>query len=114
MKLISLIAAAALVASSYATARATSHETAASKAPASTDLSAAILTEGEVRKVDMEARKITLKHGPIANLGMPAMSMVFRVKDAAFLEKVKAGDKVQFSADKVDGAITITGIQVAN
>ena len=68
------------------------------------------LTEGEVRKVDKDAGKITLKHGPIQNLEMPAMTMVFRVKDASMLDKVKAGDKVRFSADRIGGALTITQI----
>ena len=70
--------------------------------------------DGEVRKVDKDAGKITLKHGPIANLEMPAMSMVFRAKDPAMLEKVKAGDKVRFKADKVGGAYTVTEIVAAN
>ena len=68
-------------------------------------------TEGEVRKVDKEAKKITLKHGPILNLDMPAMTMVFQVKDPAMLEKVKAGDKVQFEAQKLGGAYTLTWIE---
>ncbi len=68
-------------------------------------------TEGEVRKVDVEAKKITLKHGPLANLDMPPMTMVFRVADAAMLDNLKPGDKVKFSADRVDGAITVTAIE---
>ncbi|MEO5843877.1 MAG: copper-binding protein [Caldimonas sp.] len=64
-------------------------------------------SEGEVRKVDTEQGKITLKHGPIDNLGMPAMTMVFR-SDAGTLAKVKVGDVVKFKADKVDGAIKVT------
>ena len=67
--------------------------------------------EGEVRKVDKEAGKITLRHGPIANLEMPAMSMVFRAKDAAMLDRVKEGDKVRFRAEKVQGAYTVVEIQ---
>jgi Cu/Ag efflux protein CusF len=65
-------------------------------------------TEGEVRKVDKAAGKITLKHGAIANLEMPPMTMVFRVKEPAMLDKVKAGDKVKFKAEKVQGAYTVT------
>ena len=68
------------------------------------------LTDGEVRKVDKDARKITLKHGPIRNLDMPAMTMVFQVKDPAMLEQVKAGDKVKFQAEKLGGAFTVTHI----
>jgi Cu/Ag efflux protein CusF len=68
-------------------------------------------SEGEVRKVDKEAGKITMRHGPIANLEMPAMSMVFRAKDKAMLERVKEGDKVRFKAEKVQGAFTLTEIE---
>jgi Cu(I)/Ag(I) efflux system protein CusF len=67
--------------------------------------------EGEVRKVDKETGKITLKHGPIANLDMPAMSMVFQVKDPALLEQVKAGDKVRFQAEKIGTQYTVTHIE---
>ena len=68
-------------------------------------------TEAEVRKVDKDAGKITLKHGEIRNLDMPPMSMVFQVKDKALLDKVKAGDKVSFTADKIDGAYTVLSIE---
>jgi len=70
-------------------------------------------TEGEVRKVDKTAKKITLKHGPIVNLDMPPMTMVFRVQNEALLDQVNAGDKVRFVADKIDGQITVTGIERA-
>lgn len=74
---------------------------------------AASMTDGEVRKVDKEAKKITLRHGEIKNLDMPGMTMVFQVKDAALLDKVKAGDKVLFSAERADGAIIVTAIEAA-
>ena len=74
----------------------------------------ALMTEGEVRRIDKEAKKITLKHGDIKNLDMPGMTMVFLVKDAALLDKVKAGDKVTFTAEKADGAIVVTAIEAAN
>lgn len=64
-------------------------------------------TEAEVRKVDKEAGKVTLKHGAIANLEMPPMTMVFRVKDPAMLDKLKAGDKVRFKAEKISGSYTV-------
>ncbi len=70
-------------------------------------------TEGEVRKVDKGAGKITLKHGPITNLDMPPMTMVFKAKDPAMLDKVKSGDKVRFKVDKVQGAYTVLEIQPA-
>ena len=72
---------------------------------------AAALAEGEVRKVDKDARKITIKHGPLENLDMPAMTMVFKVKDPGILEQVKAGDKVKFQAEKIGGALTVTKIE---
>ena len=69
------------------------------------------MTEAEVRKVDLDAKKITLKHGEIKNLGMPPMSMVFQMKDPSQLEKFKVGDKVQFTADNVNGAFTVIAIE---
>jgi len=72
---------------------------------------AATLAEGEVRKVDKDAQKITIKHGPIQNLDMPPMTMVFKVKDSEILEQVKAGDKVKFQAEKIGGALTVTKIE---
>lgn len=71
------------------------------------------LTEGEVKKIDKEAGKITLRHGELKNLNMSAMTMVFRVKDPAMLDQVKAGDKVKFAADRVNGAVTIVQLQAA-
>ena len=71
------------------------------------------MVEGEVRKVDKEAGKITLKHAPIPNLDMPDMTMVFRVKDPAMLERVQAGDKVRFAADRVGGQLTVVQLDPA-
>ena len=71
------------------------------------------MTDAEVRKVDKDAGKITLKHGEIKNLEMPAMTMVFRVKDARLLDKVQPGDAIKFRAEKMDGAFTVTDIQPA-
>ena len=67
---------------------------------------------GEVRKIDEGAGKITLKHGPIKNLGMDeGMTMVFRVKDPGLLKQVAVGDKVKFEAENADTGITITKMQ---
>jgi Cu/Ag efflux protein CusF len=71
------------------------------------------LSDGEIRKVDKDAKKITIKHGPLQNLDMPAMTMVFQVKDPALLDSVKAGDKVKFQAESVGGAFIVTKIEVA-
>ena len=72
------------------------------------------MAEGEIRKVDKDAKKITVKHGPLPKLDMPAMTMVFQVKDPAMLDQVKAGDKVRFEAEKIGGAFTLTKIETAN
>ena len=111
------VAIAALVATSGAAAQAASetsgkdaHEAHHAADAKTLDIAYA---EGEVRKVDKDAGKITLKHGPIPNLDMPAMSMVFRAKEPAMLDQVKPGDKIRFKAEKVQGALTITAIQEA-
>jgi Cu/Ag efflux protein CusF len=70
--------------------------------------------DGEVRKVDAAQQKITLKHGEIKALDMPAMTMSYRVKDAAALGQLAPGDRVRFSVEKIDGAYTVTSIQKAN
>jgi Cu(I)/Ag(I) efflux system periplasmic protein CusF len=69
------------------------------------------MADGEVTKIDAAQGKITLRHGPIKNLDMDSMSMVFRVKDPALLKQVKVGDKIKFEADRVDGQITVTKIE---
>jgi Cu/Ag efflux protein CusF len=67
-----------------------------------------------VTKIDASAGKITLKHGPIKKLDMDeGMTMVFRAADPAMLKAVKAGDKVKFDADKVNGQLTVTKIKKA-
>jgi Cu/Ag efflux protein CusF len=68
------------------------------------------MVKGEVVKVDKAAGKVTLKHGPIKNLDMEGMTMVFRVAEPAMLDKMKAGDRIEFEADRVNGAITLTRI----
>ena len=72
------------------------------------------MTDGQVTKVDAGTGKLTLRHGDIKNLDMPPMTMVFQVEDPAMLEKVKAGDKVRFTADRVNGVFTVTSLEVAN
>jgi Cu(I)/Ag(I) efflux system protein CusF len=74
---------------------------------------AAEMSEGEVRKVDKPAAKLTIRHGELRNLDMPPMTMVFQVRDAALLDKVKAGDKVRFQAEKSGTAYVVTAIEVA-
>lgn len=69
--------------------------------------------EAEIRKIDLENKKITLKHGEIKNLDMPGMTMVFAVKDPAMLDTVKTGDKVVFTADKVGSTFTVMTLEKA-
>ena len=73
----------------------------------------ATLTDGEVRKVDKDTKKITIRHGPIANLDMPPMTMVFQVSEPDLLERVKAVDKIRFAVEKRDSAYTVTRIETA-
>lgn len=91
------------------------HAQTASAAPQGAAATAAApMTDGEVRKVDKDAGKVTLRHGPIANLDMPAMTMVFKATDPKMLENLKEGDKVRFSADRINGAIAVTRIETAD
>jgi len=73
---------------------------------------AAPLSEGEIKKIDTPAAKLTIQHGPLVNLDMPAMTMVFRVQDPTMLSRVQVGSKVRFTADKVNGALTVTALEV--
>ena len=87
------------------------HAQTAPAASGAMQMSADAMTDGEVRKVDKENKKITLKHGEIKNLEMPGMTMVFQVKYPAMLDMVKPGDKVMFKAEKANGALVVTEIQ---
>lgn len=86
---------------------------AADSQSATAGAAAAVLTDGEVRKVDKGAKKVTIRHGEIRNLEMPAMTMVFAVSDTALLDKVKAGDKVRFKAVDRAGKLTVIDIEAA-
>ena len=72
---------------------------------------AAEFTKGTVKKVDAKAKKVTLIHEELKSLEMPAMTMVFRVKDAAMLEKLKEGASIEFVAERVEGKLTVTEIK---
>jgi len=71
------------------------------------------MTDGEVRKIDKDAGKITIKHGEIRHMDMPGMTMVFVVKDKALLDNTTAGAKIQFMAMNENGQMTVTDIQPA-
>lgn len=74
---------------------------------------AAAMSEGEVKKVDKKAGKVTIKHGPLANLNMPPMTMVFGVKDVALLDGVNAGDKIRFLAEKSGNSLRVSQLERA-
>lgn len=106
-----LAVSASLFAASHAgapMAKDATKKEAAAPMPAS---ASADMADGEVRKVDKENKKITLKHGVIKSLDMPGMTMVFGIKDAAMLDNLKAGDKVKFKAEQTGSAIVVTEIQ---
>ncbi|HET7527744.1 MAG TPA: copper-binding protein [Burkholderiaceae bacterium] len=75
--------------------------------------SAADLTEGEIRKIDKDAKKLTIKHGEIKSLDMPPMTMVFQVRDGAMLDKLKVGDKIRFAAENATSGLVVTEIRPA-
>ena len=112
MKLVAMLAL--LGAAAAGPSLATTHDTHA-RAPqqAQAASTAAAMADGEVRRLDKAQGKLTLRHGPLANLEMPAMTMVFRVADPKMLDALKEGDKVRFAADKVNGVITVTAIEAA-
>jgi Cu/Ag efflux protein CusF len=94
-------------------------QTAAPAAPAATATATAApvakeMADAEVRKVDKEAKKVTLKHGPIKNLDMPSMTMVFQVRDEKLFDKLTAGEKIKFSAEQLQGAFVVTGVEKAD
>lgn len=74
----------------------------------------AALSEGTVKKVDKAAGKLTIAHGPLANLDMPAMTMVFKAADPAMLDKVKPGDKIRFAAERKAGVFIVKSLETAN
>ena len=88
-----------------------SHHPKTEAAPGAAAAASAVLTEGEVRKVDQAAGKVTIKHGPMPKFDMPAMTMVYRVKDKAMLDRLKPGDKIKFDADGVGGEFTVLRLE---
>ena len=104
MKIHAVILAAALgVLTPWLATAASDPASASAQQPAA----ASVYAEGELKKIDTEQNKVTIKHGPIDNLGMPGMTMVFRA-DPAALGTFKAGDLVRFKADRIDGALKVT------
>jgi Cu(I)/Ag(I) efflux system periplasmic protein CusF len=114
--LVSIAALFSCATISYAASHAAAPSAPAATLEAKKEMAAAPtlpMASAEIRKIDLENKKITLKHGEIKNLDMPSMTMVFSVKEAAMLDKLAAGDKVMFSADKVGSTFTVMSIEKA-
>jgi Cu/Ag efflux protein CusF len=101
-------ATAGILSASPASAQEMNHHTHAMQTGSAT---AAPQVHGEIRKVDAEAGKITIRHAEIPNLGMPPMTMVFRAAAPELLAKAKPGDRVLFTAEKANGVLTVTTIE---
>ncbi len=85
----------------------------AAEPPAMPASSADAMTDAEVRKVDLAAAKVTLRHAEIRSLDMPAMTMVFQARDKRLLDGLKVGDKVRFKAAHEGGQFIVTAIEAA-
>jgi Cu/Ag efflux protein CusF len=108
---VAIAAAMGLAAGAHAQQPAAAVDHAAHHAPGAAAVTA-LLSEGQVRKVDKAQGKVTLAHGPLTNLDMPPMTMVFTAADKALLDGVKQGDKVKFNAEKKDGGYIVTALEV--
>lgn len=84
---------------------------AAHAAPAKAAATPAPLSEGTVKSIDKAAGRVVLAHGPLANLGMPGMTMPFAVKDPAWLDKLKPGEKIRFRAEETAGGYAVVQIE---
>jgi Cu(I)/Ag(I) efflux system protein CusF len=107
-----LAAAVSMTAQVTAQAHTADHGAHAHAAAPAASAATAVQAEGEVRKLDPAGGKMTLRHGPIASLAMPAMTMSFRVAEPRFFEGLAVGDKVRFATRRIDGAYTVTAIEV--
>lgn len=112
-RIVTHIAAATFVLTATNTAMAQTHDHAHHEVSAVAGQETA-MSDGEVKKVDKDTGRLTIKHGPLENLGMPGMTMVFGVKDASALDALKAGDKIKFVAEKLEGRYVVTQLAVQN
>lgn len=101
------------LASASASAQMHDHAHMHSQADAATAVEAAPLSSGEIKRVDKDTGKLTIQHGPLVNLNMPGMTMIFKVADPAMLDRVKEGDQVRFRAEQVNGVFTVTKLELA-
>lgn len=110
-KIVTQIAAATFALTAVNGAMAQSHDH-GNHAPTAVAGQETTMSDGEVKKVDKDTGRLTIKHGPLENLGMPGMTMVFGVKDASALDALKAGDKIKFVAEKLEGRYVVTQLAV--
>jgi len=110
---LALVLSAAAMSPAWAASHQGGHSTHGDHGKPTAQAASGDMSDGEVRKVDKEAGKLTLKHGEIKNLDMPGMTMVFIVKDKAMLDTLKAGDKIKFKAINDAGKFTVTEIATA-
>ncbi|MBN8488582.1 MAG: copper-binding protein [Burkholderiales bacterium] len=112
MSRLSLIAATLLATSLLSPALRAAEDHSAHHAKASAPAAGAEMTDGEVRKIDREAGKLTIKHADIKSLDMPAMTMVFQVRDKSMLEKLQVGTRIQFQVVSEAGKFVVTELKV--
>jgi len=110
---LALLVSAAALSPAWATSHQGAHGAHGDHGKPSAQAANGEMADGEVRKVDKEGGKLTLKHGDIKSLDMPPMTMVFVVKDKGMLDKLKAGDKIKFNAISDAGKLIVTEIQMA-
>ena len=118
MKTLKTLTLTALIGASFAAslpgiAQAMDHGSHGTTGTATKPAGAADMSDGEIRKVDKDNKKLTIKHGDIMSLDMPGMTMVFQVKDPAMIDSVKVGDKVRFTAEKGATGFVVTEIEAA-
>jgi len=109
--LATLAAAALMAGPASSQPKASDHATHHAASPAAADANQAHSADGEVRRIDKDAGRVTLRHGDIKTLDMPPMTMVFTVRDKALLDGFKTGDKVKFKVVNEAGKLVITEMQ---
>jgi Cu(I)/Ag(I) efflux system periplasmic protein CusF len=112
-KIVTQIAVATFALTAFNSAMAQSHDH-GNHATAAVAGQETTMSDGEIKKVDKDTGRLTIKHGPLENLGMPGMTMVFGMKDASALEALKVGDKIKFVAEKLEGRYVVTQLAVQN
>ncbi|MEP7183741.1 MAG: copper-binding protein [Betaproteobacteria bacterium] len=82
--------------------------------PAAAPVKAVPMTDGVVKRIDRQAGALTIAHGPLVNLGMPKMTMTFRLKEPSLIDGVKEGSRIRFVAENINGTLTVVALQATN